>query len=221
MNAIAGLGPKDFASGLQSLLPPGDALTHDPNAVLTSLLAGMSGRMAAVHAQVGVLTEVESDPRQTTILLTDWEKSFGLPDPCLGAAPTYAERRAQLVARIAARGGQSSAYMISYAATLGFPITITTFKPFRFGMAFGLPIYGIPWAFTWQINAPTLNYQYFDFGANNFGEPFAVYSNVVLQCEMKRIAPAHTVLLFQYGNVVGDFTFDFSQYKNSQYIVAF
>jgi uncharacterized protein YmfQ (DUF2313 family) len=198
-NTIAGLGAADFLSGGQGLLPPGDALPRDVEALLTTLLSGLTGRMVDVHAQASLLSEIESDPRETTLLLPDWEASFGLPDPCLGASPSYAQRRQQLVSRIAARGGQSPDYMISVAATLGYPITITQFRPFTFGQPFGSLMYGQPWAYVWQVNAPTFTVDFFEFGQNNFGDSFSSFGNTALQCELQRICPAHTQLLFSFS----------------------
>lgn len=198
-NTIAGLGAADFLSGAQGLLPPGDALPGDVAALMTTLLSGLTGRMVDVHAQASLLSEIESDPRETTLLLPDWEASFGLPDPCLGESPSFAQRRQQLVARISARGGQSPAYMISVAAALGYPITITQFRPFTFGQTFGLPMYGQPWAYTWQVNAPTFTVVDFEFGQNNFGDFFSSFGSTTLQCELQRICPAHTQLLFSFS----------------------
>ena len=36
---------------------------------------------------------VESDPRITLELLPDWERAWGLPDPCFRSAQTIAERQ--------------------------------------------------------------------------------------------------------------------------------
>ena len=199
MSTIADLGPDDFLAAEQNLLPPGDALTRDPMALLTTLLAGLSGRMAAVHARVGDLTEVEADPRQTTELLPDWESSFGLPDPCLGISPTLGQRRAQLVARIAGQGGQDEDYFIAYAAALGYAITITTYPVFRVGMRVGSRLFGTNWLYVWQVNAPAFTIDVFRVGANRVGDRLAIWGNTALQCELQRINPAHTHLIFNYS----------------------
>ena len=62
-----------------------------------------------------------------------------------------------LVARIAAQGGQSSAYYIQVALALGYTITITEFQTAQFGVStFGLPFYSNAWANAWQVNAPSV-----------------------------------------------------------------
>ena len=109
------------------------------------------------------------------------------------------QRRAQVVARLVALGGQSVPYFIAVALALLYPITITEFEPSRFGRRFGSRFGGDAWAHTWQVNAPTFTITRFRFGTSAFGEPFAVWDNTVLLCEMKRLAPAHTVLLFNFN----------------------
>jgi uncharacterized protein YmfQ (DUF2313 family) len=141
---------------------------------------------------------VDAFPTTTVELLPEWQLSLGLPDPCASATPTLADERAQVVARLTARGGQSAAYMIQYAATLGYTITITTFTFSRFGMLFGGTFGGADWANAWQINAPTFSARPFLFGSDNFGEPFQSWDATVLQCELQRVAPAHTTLFFVY-----------------------
>jgi uncharacterized protein YmfQ (DUF2313 family) len=195
-NTIADLGAADFLAAQQRLLPPGKAMTLDPAALLTALQAALSGRMVAVHAQVGVLTEVESDPRQTVELLPDWEASFGLPDPCSPPDATIARRQAALVAKIASQGGQSPAYYISVALALGYVITITEFQAATFGHAtFGSPFYDYNWEDAWQVNAPAITEFFAAFGTAYFGDPFASYSSTELGCVLNRLKPAHTKLI--------------------------
>jgi uncharacterized protein YmfQ (DUF2313 family) len=199
-NSIADLGADDFLNAEQQLLPPGAALTRDPDSFLTALLSGVSGRMVDVHAAVSDLTETESDPRYTVSLLPWWEKSFGLPDPCLGPNPSLTERHQQLIARISGRGGrtQGPAYLVTYALNLGFVVTITTFKPFKFGMKFGSQFLPPQARYVWQVNVPSVTLRRFQFGQNVFGNAFSSASNGVLVCELNRIKPAHRLLLFVY-----------------------
>jgi uncharacterized protein YmfQ (DUF2313 family) len=62
-------------------------------------------------------------------------------------------------------------------------------------MAFG----GNDWAFAWQVNAPTFTVSRLQFGGA-FGSPFASWGNNVLQCELQRYTPAHTMLLFEFSD---------------------
>lgn len=189
---------QDFAAQFQSLLPTGEVWPRDPDAVQSQVMAALSPTYTRSAARAANLL-VDAFPSTTLELLPEWELSVGLPDPCAGASPTIQQRRAQVVARLTSRGGQSIPYFTQFAASLGYPITITQFSPSRFGRPFGLPFGGTDWAFAWQINGPTVTTASFRFGSDAFGEPFAISGNAVLQCELARVAPAHTILLFSYG----------------------
>lgn len=141
---------------------------------------------------------VDAFPQTAYELLPEWEYTLGLPDPCAGTSPTLQQRQQQVVARLTARGGQSIDYFINFAASLGYPITITQFAPFRVGQTVGQSLNGEAWAFAWQINAPTFTVEQFRVGRDTVGEPLANWGNTVLQCEMNRLKPAQTTLLFSY-----------------------
>ncbi|PXW23417.1 YmfQ family protein [Paraburkholderia caballeronis] len=191
-------GPADYLAALQKLLPRGRVWPRDASATQTRVLAGLTPVFAALSARANNLL-IDAFPSSTYELLPEWEETLGLPDPCAGEAPTTAQRVAQVVARLTATGGQSIPYFTAVAAALGYPITITQFVPSRFGNYFGLPFGGADWAFAWQVNAPTFTINSLTFGGS-FGTPFATWGNNVLQCELQRFAPAHTILNFQYSD---------------------
>ncbi len=188
---------QDYLALLQGLLPRGPVWPREATSVQTQLLATLMPTWATLAGRDANLL-VDGFPSTTLELLPEWELSVGLPDPCAGEAPTIEARRNQVVARFAGLGGQSVPYFIQFAANLGYPITVTEFAPFRFGHPFGQPLYGLAWAFAWQVNAPTYTVDYFRFGESAMGEPFASFGNTVLQCELQRLKPAHTTLLFNY-----------------------
>lgn len=187
----------DILAARQNLLPPGRAWSRDADSVQARFLATLAPTSVRVCAR-GLDLLADAFPAGTEELLPEWEQSLGLPDPCAGASPTIEARRAQVVGRLVGLGGQSVPYYIAVAASLGYAITITEYAPFRFGMAFGNPLNGEAWAYAWQVNAPQFTIDYFQFGASAFGEPFASWGNAVLQCELMRLKPAHTVLNFSY-----------------------
>lgn len=188
----------DYAAGLQALLPTGAVWPRDSDAVQSQICLALAKTFTRISARAGNLIS-DAFPVAPVELLPEWEATLGLPDPCAGVSPTILLRQQQVAARFIATGGQSAAYYINVAAALGYPITVTQFAPFRFGQPFGQPLYGTAWAFAWRVNAPTFTVRYFTFGRDGFGEPFASWSNNVLQCELQRLAPAHTTLLFSYS----------------------
>lgn len=190
----------DFVAALQACMPRGRIWPRDEDAVQAQALSGLAAPFAT-HAARAANLLIDGFPASTEELLPEWEKTLGLPDPCAGAAPTIQLRQAQVLARFTATGGQSVAYFTGLAATLGYTVTITQFAPMRFGQAaFGTPMYGVAWAFAWQVNAPSFSIKRFEFGIDAVGEPFAYWNNNVLQCELQHYSPAHTYLLFNYDS---------------------
>jgi len=187
----------DYLHALQALLPRGRVWSRDPDSAQTKVLSGFVHGIAALTARANYLL-TDAFPASTFELLPEWESTLGLPDPCAGEASTRQQRVAQVVARLIATGGQSIPYFTAIAAALGYAITITQFMPSRFGKRFGSPFGGIAWAFAWQVNAPTFTISSLQFGGS-FGTPFASWGNNVLQCELQRLAPAHTTVLFSYS----------------------
>lgn len=196
----------DLFAVFQANIPTGPVWPRESDAIQTQILRALIPSFARSAARGANLID-DCFPATTLELLPEWEESLGLPDPCAGESPTIQQRQQQVVARFAAGGGQSKAFFIDYAAALGYRITITEFAPFRFGETFGKPLNGPDWAHAWQVNAPSFSIERFTFGLDAFGEPFAEWSNDVLQCELNRLKPAHTVLTFNYksGGVLGQF----------------
>jgi uncharacterized protein YmfQ (DUF2313 family) len=187
----------DFLAGFQRLLPTGPIWPRDGESVqaqtLQALVKGYTRNAASAVALLN-----DAFPVAPVMMLPEWQDTLGLPDPCAGPAPTLEVAQQQVAARFVASGGQSIAYYVSVAAALGYAITITQFTPYTVGLPVGLPLVGAAWAFAWQVNAPTFSIHYFEVGRDTVGEPLATWGNTVLQCELQRLAPAHTTLLFSY-----------------------
>jgi uncharacterized protein YmfQ (DUF2313 family) len=190
----------DFANEFVALLPVGPMWPRDPDAPMVQFINALTPTYERICARDANLL-VDAFPVSPVELLPEWEATLGLPDPCLGEAPTLEQRQQQVAARFIANGGQSQAYFISLASALGYTITITQFAPFRLGQPLGQPLYGVAWAHAWQVNAPTFVIEYFALGHNQCGDPFASWGSTVLQCEIERLAPAHTVVLFAVATI--------------------
>ncbi|HVB67991.1 MAG TPA: putative phage tail protein [Acetobacteraceae bacterium] len=194
---VLDLSAADIVGALQRLMPRGRIWRRDPDSVQSQVWGALAQTYVRLTARDNNLL-VDAFPATTVELLPEWQATLGLPDPCAGPLPTIEQEQAQVVARLVGRGGASVPYFIQFAANLGYAITITLFKPFRFGDPFGTPLYGDAWAFAWQVNAPAFTVNYFQFGRSRMGEPFASWGNTALQCEMQRLAPAHTTVFFSY-----------------------
>jgi uncharacterized protein YmfQ (DUF2313 family) len=139
-------------------------------------------------------------------LLTEWERSLGLPDPCVQPPLNSIQQRvAAVCAKFSARGGQSKEYFYALANALGYEITITEYTPFRTGInRAGDPLAGEAWAYAWTVNVANVpQITYFRVGLSVAGDPLRSWGNNMLECVLNAVKPAHTVLQFAYG--VGSF----------------
>jgi len=143
----------------------------------------------------------ESYPCGADELLEDWERVCGLPDECTeGTEWTLAQRRALVCATLAALGGQSIAYYVQLAALYGYTISIEEHPPWRLGcMDFCDVTVGIPVGW-WTVTSPGLPVTHATVGCWYLGEPICVVEGAdVLECIIRRAAPAHTIVTFDYS----------------------
>ena len=185
---------------LQALLPQGAAWPRDGDAVLTALLAE---ELARVDARALKLIE-EADPRTADELLEDWERVTGLPDPCTeGLANTLQERRAAVVAKLTLRGGQSIAFFLAVAESLGYDgVSVEEFRPFVCGLSeLGVdPLAGgEDVRFVWRVRVPGPRATSFRCGESECGERLTDIDRAEdLECVLQRLKPAHTDLQLSY-----------------------
>lgn len=140
----------------------------------------------------------EADPRSVLESLEDWERVYGLPDPCVGPGQSFEVRRAALVAKVDGQGGLSRQYFIDLAARLGYTITIDELTPHSVISPVNHALYGTGVRFTWLVYAPaTTNFYHSVSGPVN--EALSVITNNLLECVFQRLKPAHTTVLFNYS----------------------
>jgi uncharacterized protein YmfQ (DUF2313 family) len=189
----------DFLVAMQALLPRGRVWPRDPDSVQAKVLSGLAPSYERQTARANYLL-VDSFPATTYELLPEWEATLGLPDPCAGVAPTVPARRAQVVARLTNLGGASIPYLIGFAASLGYAVTITQYTQARAGMLrAGQPCCGYDWNFAWKITAPLNTVVRAVAGSMAAGDPLASWGNKVLECEFRAVMPAHTIPIFAYA----------------------
>jgi uncharacterized protein YmfQ (DUF2313 family) len=182
----------DYGQVLHALRPQGPAIVKiDP------VLEGLSEEFARAHNRLNDLL-VESDPRTTYELLTDWERAAGLPDECCGSGATYEQRVTALINRILGAGTPTPQYFIDLAARAGYAITITLFDPFTVESEVIDPLDPEEIVFVWQVNAPEESVSYFSV-ESDVDTALASWGNEILECIMNKAKPAHTFVQFAYG----------------------
>lgn len=169
-----------YGLSLQSLMPSGLAWAKSKVSKMSNLMLGIADEFDAIESRAFRLIR-ECDPHTTSEAITDWERITGLPDVCTGPLTILSERRAAVLVRLAAQGGQSRQFMIDLAASVGYVITITE-----------------PSAFNWTVTAPLTTIKNIFVAGSLAGEPLREGGNTVLECVLTRAKPAHTVLTFVY-----------------------
>jgi uncharacterized protein YmfQ (DUF2313 family) len=211
----------DYTAAYAKLLPDGAGWPRDPNTTLMQFVRGLCQVWGdPVDARAADLLERESDPRLTIELLPDWERNWGLPEPCMNEPTTFEARRQMLIWKMTLLGGQSREFFYSIADMLGYTITIREYAPFMVGVSnvgdthdlnvkTGDPTFG---KMRWEIGAPEMRFYWtvavsaksliwFRCGASQCGvDPhLRIGLATDLECLLRQYAPAHTQILFDYS----------------------
>jgi uncharacterized protein YmfQ (DUF2313 family) len=125
---------EDYAHAMQALLPQGQAWPRNEESALMKVVRGLTRIWGDFEIRASKLLEMESDPRNTVELLPDWERNWGLPDPCYDEPQSIAERQLALVMRMTMQGAQSREFFIQVAAMIGYTITISEYRVFVVGI---------------------------------------------------------------------------------------
>lgn len=212
--ALTAYDEGDYARALALLLPRGRAWATGPDSVLQRLMAAISAPFAALDLRIRRLW-AEADPDQALELLEEWEALLGLPDPCVGTNPGLRSRQRIAAARLAAQGGQTIAYLKSLAARVGFVVEIEEHQAITCESAVGGPILSDAWAFVisvWVLDpelypAPDRDPDVIAAATVTQGwltcegscdEPLRTFGSDVLECVLRRAAPAHAVVQLLY-----------------------
>jgi uncharacterized protein YmfQ (DUF2313 family) len=181
---------------LQSLPP----VAYDRQAA--TVVAEMRAISAPLEAAVARADQilVEHDPATTQLSLPDWERVYGLPDPCAGLSSSIERRRADVITKITACGNLSTAQMIQVVEQHGYPgATVQDFAQMTCADSCDSAVYGENWQFVWQINVP----QSLAIETMTCMSPCDTqlrrWGNEAIFCAMQRFKPAHTLALVNFG----------------------
>lgn len=209
---------QDYATQFLSLLPTGQAWPREPDSILVKALTGLVLYWGFVDGRAADLLTIESDPRKTIELLSDWERAWGLPDPCYPEAKTIEERRRMLLLHMTLLGGQSRAWFEWIGNWLGDIVEIREYAPFTVGLSevgdtrdekhnYRWEIGSPEMRFYWSLRADTAVLQWFrtgeDGGECGYDPQLRWFMQVPLDCLFQRWRPAHTQILFAY-DILGD-----------------
>lgn len=198
MTKLVPWSARDFADSFQRHMPTGPVWPRDPDAVQRATVEALMPTYMRTWALACDLP-AETLPSTAVFLLPEWEASVGLPDPCAGPDPTIAQRQAHVVARLTQQNGPSIPSLTAFAAALGYEITIQEFAPARADVSCADdPCYEPEWAFAWQVTVAATTVTYAAADASFADDPLLTTGGEVLECELNRLKPAHTVLIFNF-----------------------
>lgn len=171
-----------------------------------SIIAGLTSSLLAPFADLyAAAWKLTAESRSATLLdsLEDWERDFGLPDPCVTEPQSEAQRRASLKARVLSMPTITPADIVRLAARIGYVVAIEEPEPFRAGESacgsFNEPSdTALDLQFVIHVrDAPVTQ---FEAGIGEAGVTRLLdFDHGVLECAIRRIAPGWTYPVFDYG----------------------
>ena len=179
---------EQYTDSLADYLPGGllFAARSVDNSNFRKLLKGMAGELFRSN---GLLKEYSEQviPDQTVKFIEEWEQALGIPDDCFKVTGTIANRRKQVLTKLAALGVQTIADFEALAATFG--VTAEVLAGSESGITFASNKVA---RFTIVINL-TLPERFPYTFPFTFGDDITV----LLECLFSKLKPANCQVLFQ------------------------
>lgn len=191
----------DYSQQLHQLLPSGPAWDCDAYPLPYKVIVAFAQELARVDSRAeGLLLEMF--PGTVRDLLPDWERVMQLPDPCLPVQSSWGERHRAVLQRFTEAGRQDAAYFEGLAKKHGYSnARVREWRAPRMGRArCGRDRFGT-WAtqFVWTLHLGERVVGGTRFGIAHFGERFGAIPGDLIECVVRKYAPAHTVVFFDYS----------------------
>jgi uncharacterized protein YmfQ (DUF2313 family) len=200
--ALCGLTVDDWLRAFVDLLPTGPVWPRDLETTLVQFFGAPAEEMVRVLGRDCDLLDEAYPCGGDSELLPEWERLLGLPDECtqdIADEWPIAMRQAVVCAKLAAQGGQTIAYYIELAAIYGFTITITEHTAWIMGCTSFCDARVGTSPHWWTVSCAGLPVSHQTVGCWRLGEPMCVVQGSdVLECIIRRAAPAHTFVSFNY-----------------------
>ncbi len=187
-----------------NFFPSGLAWQKDQGSVLHKLSSVIAPEFTKVDDAAKRLI-LEADPRTTWDLLTDWESMLGLPDSCTHSSnsdkPTLEDRRRIVLQKLTTGGGSNEDFFRQVCSQMGYNgIKVRSFYPYRMGTArMGDRFTNHGWEYVFEVQSPNSLDRQFRMGQSRMGERLKQFGNPALECTIKKLKPAHTTVIFNFG----------------------
>lgn len=199
---------EEYARMVKQLLPPGPAWERgDATSMIAMMIEVWAEELARVDSRVRTLVR-EADPRFAVETFKDWLDDWGLPDDCLRAWAdmNVTTLRTLLLYKIKTIGRQDRQYFIDLAEMFGYRIVIDEFRTHTVQSTAMDGLCGEEWPHVWRVNVligagSVMGYHTV---LGQVSEALAWWGDRLIECLIKRYAPAHTELYFGYYGFEGD-----------------
>lgn len=199
----------EYDAHIKALLPPGPAwASDDVRSSIAMLIECWAMEFARVDARAQALIQ-EADPRFCSETFNEWLEQWGIPDECLEAwgslladGLTETTLRNALISKITTIGSSTPSFFIDLAKTWGYTVSIDELGATHTVMSNVMTPFtdGNEWSNIWRVHV------YHDENStvtwhNAMGtadEPLAWWGDSIIECIVKKYAPAHTQVLFGY-----------------------
>lgn len=193
---------QEYVNQLKMLLPPGPAFPRgDSTSLFAMMLEVWGAELARVDGRACQVIE-EADPRQAIETFQEWLDQWGLPDECIKLWTTAdnSTLRNLLLWKIKDTGSPNLAFFRDLAAMFGYTITIDEFFRHSVRSRSSEVLATERWPNTWRVNVCSglgakVTYHQVVGGAD---EALAWWGDAIIECLIKRYAPAHTKIYFGY-----------------------
>ena len=192
----------EYVGMLKELLPHGPAWPRGDSTSLYALMFEVWGaELARVDARARTLV-TEDDPRFAVETFQEWLDEWGLPDDCIKAWSDANDStlRKLLLWKIQTVGSQNWQFFVDLAAMFGYVITIDEFNRHSVRSRTSDVLSEEMWPHTWRVNVLAAQGSAMSYHevTGDAKEPLAWWGDALIECLIKRYAPAHCTLIFAY-----------------------
>lgn len=187
---------QDYAQSAVKLLPQGLAWTRDLNSELVNVATLRDTALAQVNETAHQLLS-ERILQNANLLLSDWEKCYGLPQCGHGEDLSIYERQQALAFKDAMVGSFNDRYLVELAKLHGFNIQIERRLPHNCIRDCTYPLHPTENAYRVFVHCEEGSVKNWVIGSS-INEPLKIYNRSEVECIFKRIAYAHLEVIFIY-----------------------
>jgi uncharacterized protein YmfQ (DUF2313 family) len=152
------------------------------------LLRGLCGEI--LNAQ-GLLVDLDNEysPSSTTLFIEEWEKAIGIPDHCFSGTGTTANRRRDILVKLASLGIQTNDDFVYLASLFGYTVTVYAGKDYS-SFPTSVLDYEKPYYVVVEYATTEVGFPY------TFPFSFASDEYTIIECLISHLIPSNCKLMF-------------------------